>query len=257
MKNILLSFTLLFSVLFTAAQSTDTSPRVVFGNLKHEGPYDRSEILVQEKLNVSSADDKTYQIVSYKLTISPTKGKPIRFEEQGDKLSVKLQGALNQIVGGDKILIESVFAIVNGDKSDILSLNPIEIVIKEYKSDDEIAYSDVRVEMDTTLQATFGEITDFSIRHSLEKVLGQDQLLVNTEDGRKFEVTKFKLIAVPKKGAPRMASSSSNKLTGQMLKMIAKLGPGDRIIVEGIRAQSDEDGKMIKANLSPVIITLY
>ncbi|MDB9881958.1 hypothetical protein OAD66_02375 [Bacteroidia bacterium] len=49
------------------------------------------------------------------MIIAPANGKPTRFEVIGNKLPVKLQGSLNQIVGGDKIMIERVFAIINND----------------------------------------------------------------------------------------------------------------------------------------------
>ncbi len=114
MKNILFSFTLLFSVLFTLAQSTKTGPRAIFGNLEHDGPCDRSEILLQEKLTVSSNDGQVYTITAYHLTIAPTTGKSIGFEVEGEKLPAKLQGALNQIVAGDKIHIESIRATTDG-----------------------------------------------------------------------------------------------------------------------------------------------
>jgi preprotein translocase subunit YajC len=53
-----------------------------------------------------------------------------------------------------------------------------------------------------------------------------------------------------------MASSSNGQLTGQMQNMISKLKSGDRIIIEGIRAHVDVNGKTIPANLRPIIITV-
>lgn len=259
MKNIILSSTLLLSILFSVAQSTETSPRVVFGDLKHNGPYDRSEILLQEKLTVSSGDGNTYQVISYKLTISPATGRPTRFEVQGNKLPAKLQGALNQIVGGDKILIESVFAMVNEDKYDIRMLSPIELVLKSFESDGpyNTSYGDNgKTTIDSLLQATLGIIEADGSPHSLEEILKQTEIGVKSPKGLDYVVQSFKLITARKSAPASMATSNSNQITESMTAMLSKLQSGDRILVEGIRAQVDVEGKTIRANLSPVIITV-
>ena len=56
MKNVLFTLCILLSFGAFAQQSTDNGPRVVFGELQHEGPYDRSEILLQDRLTVTSGD---------------------------------------------------------------------------------------------------------------------------------------------------------------------------------------------------------
>jgi hypothetical protein len=60
------------------------------------------------------------------------------------------------------------------------------------------------------------------------------------------------------KDAPAtMATSNSAQLTTQMTKMLSSVSTGDRILIEGIRAQADVDGKTIRANLSPIVLTVY
>jgi len=53
-----------------------------------------------------------------------------------------------------------------------------------------------------------------------------------------------------------MATSSSNQLTSQMQGMLSCLKTGDRIIVEGTRAKLEVKGEFIRANLSPIVITV-
>ena len=260
MKNVLFTLCILLSFGAFAQQSTDNGPRVVFGELQHEGPYDRSEILLQDRLTISSGDGKAYEISSYHLTISPAKGKPIRFEEQGNKLSPKAQGALNQIVAGDRVLVESVFATVNGDQFDVVKLKPVILEIREFQSegpyDSKFTKSNEPAKMDSIAHATFGSIDTDGGPHALEEILKQMEILVKSEGNVEYTVKSFKLIAVPKEVPPSMASSSNGQLTGQMQNMIGKLKSGDRILIEGIRAQADVNGKTIPANLSPIIITV-
>lgn len=260
MKNVIFTFTLLFSVLFTVAQVENSAARVVFGNLQHDGPYDRSELLLQEKLTVSSADGHTYQIVSYKLTISPAKGSPTRFEVQGAKLPAKLQGALNQIVSGDKIVIESVMAMVNEDKHDVHMLSPIELVVKGFETnvsnDTEQPESHKTILIDSSLRATLGSIGDFSGRLSLEKILEQTEIGVYSKEGLEYEITSFKLVVAYKNRHALLASSSSGQLTSQMKEMLSNAMSEDRIIIESIKAQTVLEGVTYKVVLSPIVITV-
>ncbi|MGB1039209.1 MAG: GldM family protein [Bacteroidia bacterium] len=70
----------------------------------------------------------------------------------------------------------------------------------------------------------------------------------------KYRVTGFKMIMAYKRKPPVMASSGSGALTSQMKSMIRSGKPGDRILIEGIRAKEAKYG--FKANLSPIIITI-
>ena len=257
MKNILFSFTLLFSVLFTVAQTTKTGPRAVFGNLEHDGPYDRSEILLQEKLTVSSDDNQVYTITAYHLTIAPTTGKSIRFEVEGEKLPAKLQGVLNQVVAGDKIHIESIRATTDG--TDALALKSIVLEVKTYTSDG--PYDAVwpnfnePIKTDSFLIATFGDLHP-SKPHSKEDILKQAEIGTFSKIGLDYNVISFKMIVAFKKAPATMASTSSNKLTPKMKEILSRSTSGDRILIEGIRAQTTINGEVIKANLSPIIITV-
>jgi len=70
----------------------------------------------------------------------------------------------------------------------------------------------------------------------------------------KYRVTGFKMIMAYKRRPPVQASSSSGALTSQMRGLIKSAKPGDRILIEGIRATESKYG--FKANLSPIIITI-
>jgi hypothetical protein len=260
MKNILFTLCILLSFGAFAQQTTNEGPRLVFGELKHEGPYDRSEILLQERLTVSSGDGNQYVVAKFKMIIAPKEGVSMLLSGTGDKLTPKMQGALNQIVAGDKVLIESVFATVNGDQFDIVTLKAVILVVKGFQSegpyDSAYSTSNERTKMDSTLYATFGSIDTDGAPHTLEEILKQTEILVKSEGNFEYTVNGFKLIAVPKDAPPHMASSSNGQLTGQMQNMISKLKSGDRIIIEGIRAHVDVNGKTIPANLRPIIITV-
>jgi hypothetical protein len=69
-----------------------------------------------------------------------------------------------------------------------------------------------------------------------------------------YNITGFKMIMAYKRRPPKMASSSSARLTGQMRGMVKSASSGDRILIEGIRATEAKYG--FKANLSPIIITI-
>ena len=69
-----------------------------------------------------------------------------------------------------------------------------------------------------------------------------------------YRVTGFKLIMAYNRRPPVMTSSSSGVLTAQMQGLIRSASTGDRILIEGIRAQEAKYG--FTANLSPIIITI-
>ncbi|MBT6236426.1 MAG: gliding motility protein GldM [Bacteroidetes bacterium] len=70
----------------------------------------------------------------------------------------------------------------------------------------------------------------------------------------KYRVTGFKLIMAYKRKPPVMKTANGGTLTGEMRSLIKGAKPGDRILIEGIRATEAKYG--FKANLSPIIITI-
>ena len=91
MKNILFTLCILLSFGAFAQETTNEGPRLVFGELKHEGPYDRSEILLQDRLTISSGDGNQYMVAKFKMIIAPKEGNPILLSGTGDKLTPKMQ----------------------------------------------------------------------------------------------------------------------------------------------------------------------
>ena len=64
------------------------------------------------------------------------------------------------------------------------------------------------------------------------------------------------MIVAFKSDPPLMASSNSNLLTSNMKEVLTRVKSGDRILIEGIRAEGEIEGKTYKTNLSPIIITV-
>jgi preprotein translocase subunit YajC len=194
------------------------------------------------------------------MIIAPKEGVSMLLSGTGDKLTPKMQGALNQIVAGDKVLIESVFATVNGDQFDVVTLKPVILVVKGFQSegpyDSAYSTSNERTKMDSTLYATFGSIDTDGAPHTLEDLLKQTEIRVYSKEDLEYTVISFKMIIAFKDNPAIMASSSSNQLTSQMQGMLSRVTTGDRIIIEGIRAKSEVKGEFIRANLSPIVITV-
>jgi hypothetical protein len=260
MKKILFTLCILLSFGAFAQQTTADGPRLVFGELKHESPYDRSEILLQDRLTISSKDGNQYMVANFKMIIAPKEGDSMLLTGTGDKLTPQMQGALNQIVAGDKVRIESVFAIVNGDQYDVVALEPIVLVVKEFENDGpyDSKFDDSNPnKIDSLLIATFGSIDSFGESRTKEEVLKQTEILVYSKDDLEYTVMSFKMIIAFKDNPAIMASSSSNQLTTKMQEMLSRVKSGDRILIEGIRAKSEVKGEFIRANLSPIIITIH
>ena len=258
MKNFILTLTLLLSVSISYAQSQDNSPRAVLGELKHEGPYLRSEILLQDQITVSSDDGNEYKVAKYNVIISPKGGKSVVYKGVGNILTPKIQGALNQIVAGDKVILESIYASINGDGHDMVQLEPIVLVVKKFEGEgpyNSVNGTNVPVKIDSLAIATYGSLNP-GLGATLEEILKQDEIGVDAKQDVDYEVTRFKMIVAYKDSPPTMSSSSSSTITKKMKELLAKAKPGDRILIEGIRSEADVNGKILKANLSPVIITV-
>ncbi|MEY2924274.1 MAG: gliding motility protein GldM [Bacteroidota bacterium] len=106
--------------------------------------------------------------------------------------------------------------------------------------------------------AQLGGIPNDGLPKGKASVAAQTSLLATMGAGfaynLNYRVTDFKLIIAYARKPPVMASGSGSALTGQMRSMISSAGPGDRILIEGIRASEAKYG--FTANLSPIIITI-
>jgi hypothetical protein len=260
MKNTFLLLTCF--LFFNSSEAQDfvkpENARAVFGELKHEGPYLRSEILVQDQLTVSSGDGNKYEVASYRLIIAPKKGSPTVFNGTGRKLTPKMQGSLNQIVEGDRVLVEAISAKKNGNET--VNLSPIVFTVKAFKNEGpyDPAYPNANIasKTDSLAFATFGSITNFGERHTLQEILKQTEIGVKSKEGLEYTVTSFKMIVAYKNAPATMASSNNSQFTSNMTKMLSRIKSGDRILIEGIRASTDIDNKTYRANLSPIVITV-
>jgi gliding motility-associated protein GldM len=106
--------------------------------------------------------------------------------------------------------------------------------------------------------AQLGGIPNDGLPKGKASVAAQTSLLATMGAGfaynLNYRVTDFKLIIAYARKPPVMASGSGSQLSGQMRSMISSAGPGDRILIEGIRASEAKYG--FTANLSPIIITI-
>ena len=257
MKNTLLLTCFLF--VFTAYAQDVLKPetvRAVFGELKHKGPYLRSEILLQDQLTVSSGDGNTYEIESFRLIIVPKNGVSQKFDGKGRNLTPRMQGSLNQIVAGDRVLVETIKARKND--ADLVLLPPIVLEVKAFENEGPygpVAGAD-QAAIDTVLRATYGDLTDLGEAHSLEDILKQNEIRVYSKEGLDYKVTQFKMIVAYKDSPAVMKSANSNTLNERMKERVGRAKSGDRILIEGIRAKAELNGEEIRVNLSPIIITV-
>lgn len=246
MKKITFSIiTILLSIL-GMAQSDTHNIKVVFGTIQHSGPYDRSDILLQSKLNVSSG---AYTITSYHLTILPTTGKPQRFEIIGKHFPPILTNALNQITSGDSIIISSVKATSLADSLQSIMLLPITLRVKGGANHN---FSKGAAQPPT---ATFGDITTFTTSYPLAEILEQNEIGVNSKEVA-YTITKFKLIIVPKNQPPLLFSGSGPTITAKMKDKIAQLKSGDRILVESISSYVLLGEEKLNAHQAPIILSV-
>jgi hypothetical protein len=90
------------------------------------------------------------------------------------------------------------------------------------------------------------------------QVQAQTSLLASMGQGFAYDlnyrVTGFRFIFAPARGEARMLAGNGSALTPQMKNMISAARPGDRILIEGIKASEAKYG--FSANLSPIVITL-
>jgi preprotein translocase subunit YajC len=263
MKKSILTLSLIFSVLFAWAQASD-STRVVFGELKGEGPYSRSDVILQNGLTVSSGDGHQYEVIKYKMILAPKKGSAMLLSGNTATFTENTKQHLYKLVVGDKVIIESISAKVDGDSSNIVTLAPLMFTVgqslstinydgfekdnieRKNKDNTPVAHSAMP-------RATFGTL-DLSSDFTLEDILSQSQILVNADVD--YQVTQFKLIAAYKNSPPVMAATNGNNITLQMKEILAKMVSGDRILVEGIAAVATVDGVEYKIYLSPIVFSV-
>ncbi len=117
MKTLLLT-SLSLLIAFTSFSQNNTTiekARAVFGELKGKGPYTRSDVILQDHISVSSADGNKYEVVSFRLIITPKAGTAILLSSRNSSFSENIKQNLYTVVVGDKIIVEAIEAAVNGD----------------------------------------------------------------------------------------------------------------------------------------------
>lgn len=256
MKNSIFTLLLLYCSVITLAQA----PRVAFGTLEHDGPYDRSEILLQERLNVVASSDAEYEIISYHATIYTAKSNPIRFKVVGAVLPVKLQGALNQVVAGDSIILNEILLRY---KASDLTYTAEKLILKVRKSPYNGLYEDAYTTTDfndnTSDNLTYAKLGDLETNGiPIEKdvILNQEKITVYDANGLHYEVTSFKMIIAYKHQPAIMMSSNTNLLTERMKESLAVVKSGDRILIEAIKASTEVNSETYRVNLSPIVHTI-
>lgn len=252
---------------FSQNNTTIEKTRAVFGELKGEGPYTRSDVILQDHISVSSADGNKYEVVSFRLIIAPKAGTAILLSSRNSSFSENIKQNLYTVVIGDKIIVEAIEATVNGDLKNRVSLDPIMLTIGDMRILDYSPYEAATYGKNNIKNnppkagempyATFGSIdaSDAKTSYTLEDVIAQTEILTKN-GGLTYKVTQFKMILAYKELPPMMMSTSGNQLSYQMKEAIIKLKTGDRIIIEGITAAAEDNGETYKANLSPIIITI-
>ncbi len=252
---------------FSQNNTTIEKARAVFGELKGEGPYTRSDVILQDHISVSSSDGNKYEVVSFRLIIAPKAGTAILLSSRNSSFSENIKQNLYTVVVGDKIIVEAIEATVNGDLKNRVSLEPIMLTIGDMRILDYSPYEAATYGKNNSKNnapkagemphATFGSIdaSDAKTSYTLEDIIAQTEILTKN-GGLTYKVTQFKMILAYKELPPVMMSTSGNQLSYQMKEAIIKLKTGDRIIIEGITATAEDNGETNKANLSPIIITI-
>lgn len=256
--SFLASLFLLSTLSYAQISVKETPPKVHFGNLKHQGPYDRSEILLQDRLTISSSGSEPYSVMSFSLAISPVKGKKSIFQITDAKIPAKVQGSLNQIVSGDTVHISDIKIVKNEDYLNPVAPKNFSLLVATIIDENDpydVDGQQKKSPYDNGPKVTFG-LLDLNTA-TIEEIKSQTELLCDTNsNAANYRITSFKMIIAPRKGIPIMASSSSNKLTDSMIRLLQSLKSGDKILFEGIKAYIKINGTIHKANLSPLIITI-
>lgn len=104
--------------------------------------------------------------------------------------------------------------------------------------------------------AQLGGLPNDGLPKGKAAVISQTQVLATMGVGfaynMKYDIHSYKFIIIYRDKPPVMFSGNSNDLTGQIRRALRTINPGDRILIEGIKAKEKTYG--FKANLRPIII---
>ncbi len=249
MKNTILSLVICFASILSFGQTAST-PTAILGNLKGEDPWTRSDILVQEFLNVQSEPADAYKVVSFKLYIKLANGiEKIAFA-QGNALTPEMETMLNFIEEGSTVTFEKIITKRTDGSDETILLAPVTYKITEKPKP---VAKDLEVLKDCKIM--LGNI-DFTKEFTLEELWKQDKIKVVCLDGVTYPVVSFNVIAAYKVAPPAMCKFIGNTISETGLKMIKSMKSGDRLLFERIIVEVVENGETIKKTIPPLVVTL-
>ena len=285
MKKLLFVLCTIISISSFAQNTATDQPRVSFGELKHEGPFTRADVILQDRILVSSGDGNTYKVIQYTILLAPKNDTTTQMQIAGNTLTEAVKKELYKLAPGDKITISGVMAMVNNDPYDFRMLPPITLqldggkldmeksrkytektyVLSGYPTDTTEIRSDVVTPTksdevasltETRTFAVLGDIQNTGVPIAKEDILKQNEINVISKDSLTYTVSYFTMIIAYKNSPAKSTTSSSNKLTGNMKTLLKSLNSGDRVLIEGIKAETVIDGETYRAFLSPFILTV-
>ena len=235
MKNLflLLAFCTASSISFG---QTSSVPTAILGNLKGEGPWNRSDILVQEFLNVNSEPANAYKVVSFKLNIKLTAGEEKIAFTQGNALTPEMETMLNLIEEGSTVMFEKIIAKRTDGSDETILLAPVTYKLTEKPKP---VAKDLEVLKDCKIM--LGNI-DFTKEFTLEELWKQDKIKVVCLDGVTYPVVSFNVIAAYKIAPPAMGKFIGNTIHEPGLKMIKSMKSGDRLLFDSLIVEVIENG---------------
>ncbi|MBR9860446.1 gliding motility protein GldM [bacterium] len=106
--------------------------------------------------------------------------------------------------------------------------------------------------------AQLGGLPNDGLPKAKAQIMAQTSILASMGQGFAYDlnyrVQSFRFIFAPARRPATMVTGSGSALNAQMQAMIRSASPGDRILIEGIRASEARYG--FNANLSPIVITI-
>lgn len=235
---------------FAAIAQNNTAPTATLGNLKGEGPWNRSDILVQEFLNVRSEPADAYKVVSFKLYIKLANGVEKIAFAQGNALTPEMETMLNFIEEGSTVMFEKIIAKRTDGSDETLLLAPI-----TYKLTEQLKPEAKELEVLNDCKIMLGNI-DFTKEFTLEELGKQDKIKVVCLDGVTYPVVSFNVIAAYKEAPPAMGKFIGNTIHEPGLKMIKSMESGDRLLFERIIIEVIENGETVRKTVPPLVVTL-
>ena len=249
MKYLILFLALCTSSIIALGQ-TLTIPTARLGDLNGEGPWTRSDILVQEFLNVNSEPANAYKVVSFKLYIKLSSGVEKIAFAQGNNLTPEMETMLNLIEEGSMVMFEKIIAKRTDGSDETILLAPVTYKLTEKPKP---VAKDLEVLQDCKI--LLGNI-DFTKEFTLEELEKQDIIKVVCLDGVTYPVVSFNVIAAYKIAPPAMGKFIGNTIHEPGLKMIKSMKSGDRLLFERIIVEVVENGETIKKKIPPLVVTL-